>query len=583
MIPSILLLTFYLFISPMLCFTPCPLLGPAFPPLTLNTSDKTISAALKILTQEFDTLVNTTAGTHGDISPNTTFSITLFSSDNGNAENEAFFWQYHHTAPALQQFSYGSHSADQDSIYRIGGLTEVFTVWGLLITEAGGQILNDPITKYLPELLDGTGDQDVIEHVEWEDVTVGQLTSHMSGIARDYCSKDVSIQTSPQTLGLAVHQAVRKPCCDDITSCGSSDFIRHIAAETPVAQAGATPSYSNMAFQLLGYIIERRTGKPFTDSLQQSILTPLNMTKTTIFAPTNSSKGIIPVNKEASGWSAHETSNEASISLFTTPKDLSKAGRAILSSTLLPQSQTNNWLKPVSHTSNPVNSLGAPWVIYSAGNYPNTSMVDTYTVLSNEGRNESLYSSYLGLVPSFGVGFTILSADTEKPADLNAHADLIGDVILEALMGIAAEQALEHFGGGYGHSSARLNSSIVLGVDELPGLFIREFISNGTDFRATLAGILSFPSPVDLSIRLYPVQLVERSGSGSGSRMAFRAVFQDMTELADAGTPTCVSWLDLDKLQYGGRRLDEFVFELDSRGRATGVEIPALQVKLERN
>jgi hypothetical protein len=64
--------------------------------------------------------------------------------------------------------------------------------------------------------------------------------------------------------------------------------------------------------------------------------------------------------------------------------------------------------------------------------------------------------------------------------------------------------------------------------------------------------------------------------------MAFRAVFQDMTELADADTPTCVSWLDLDKLRYGDRALDEFIFELDSKGKAVSVEVPALQVTLER-
>jgi hypothetical protein len=207
-------------------------------------------------------------------------------------------------------------------------------------------------------------------------------------------------------------------------------------------------------------------------------------------------------------------------------------------------------------------------------------MVDIYTALSNEDSNEGLYSSYIGLVPDFGVGFSILSADAEKPADLNAHADLIGDVLLGALMSVAAEQASGNFGGSYGNKGAALNSSIVLGVDKLPGLFIRDFVSNGTDFKGTLAGILGFDSPVDLSIRLYPVQLVEKAESGS--KMAFRAVFQDMTELADADTPTCVSWLDLDKLRYGDRALDEFIFELDSKGKAVSVEVPALQVTLER-
>jgi len=204
-------------------------------------------------------------------------------------------------------------------------------------------------------------------------------------------------------------------------------------------------------------------------------------------------------------------------------------------------------------------------------------MVDIYTVLSNEGNDQSLYSSYLGLVPDFGVGFVILSADNETPADLNAHADLIGDVVLGALMKTAIEQAAQNFSGVY--KASEINSSIKVEYDSLPGLYIQEFVSNGTDFRATLAGILG-TKPADLSIRLYPTQLVEEVGSGS--RMAFRAVFQDMAELADNGTPTCVSWLDVDRFQYGGRGLDEFVFDLDRSGQAVGVEIPALRVELGR-
>ncbi|KAL4901845.1 hypothetical protein BDW74DRAFT_67203 [Aspergillus multicolor] len=203
-------------------------------------------------------------------------------------------------------------------------------------------------------------------------------------------------------------------------------------------------------------------------------------------------------------------------------------------------------------------------------------MVDVYTVLSNEGLNEGLYSSYLGLVPNFSVGFAILSADTETPADLNAHADIIGDVVLEALIVTAIEQAAQNFGGKY--QASGINSSITVAYAELPGLYIDEFISNDTDFRAILAGFLGISSPEDLSTRLYPTQLV--NDSGSGSKQAFRAIFQDTTELADKGTPTCVSWMDLGKWQYGGCGVDEFVFALDANGSAVGVQIPALQVDL---
>ncbi|KAJ5963506.1 uncharacterized protein N7479_003382 [Penicillium vulpinum] len=571
-------LTFLLLFSSAFSFTPCPLLGPAFPPFSLDTNDKTIAGALQKLTQEFDTLVKTNTGVHGDISANTTFSIALFSSNAGNAEDKLFFWEYHYTAPTLNQSSVGSHIADKDSIYRIGGLTEVFTVWSLLLAGEGDQVLDDPVTKYLPELVDSKEEQDMVGPVKWDDITVGQLASHMSGIARDYCSKDVTLQTSSVDAGLPPHQAIHKPCCGE-SNCDSSDFIRHLANQTPVAPAGGTPSYSNMAFQLLGYIVEKRTGKPFSKVLQHDIFDVLGMNETSIFAPNKATAGIIPVSEKASGWLARQGGDKASKSLFSSIKDLATAGQAILNSTLLSKPQTNRWFKPVSHTSNPANSIGSPWVIYSAGSYPNTSMVDIYTVLSNEGNDESLYSSYLGLVPDFGVGFAILSADNETPADLNAHADIIGDVVLVALMKTAIEQAAKNFGGAY--KASNLNSSIAVEYDGLPGLYIQEFVSNGTDFRATLAGLMGIAKPADLSIRLYPTQMVEESGSGS--RQAFRAVFQDTTELADNGTPTCVSWMDLDKFQYGGCGLDEFIFSLDQSGQAVSVEIPALQVSLRRN
>ncbi|KAI3290090.1 hypothetical protein DTO002I6_6495 [Penicillium roqueforti] len=561
--PSISYAPFFLLFSSALSFTPCPLLGPAFPPFSLDTNDKTVAGALQKLTQKFDTLVATNNGTHGDTSPNTTFSIALFSSDAGNAEDEPFFWQYHHTAPILNQSLVGSHTADKDSIYRIGGLTEVFTVWSLLLAGDGDQIFDDPVTKHLPELIDNTTrEQDMNGRVRWEDVTVGQLASHMSGIVRDYCSTDVTLQTSSAEAGLPPLQAISIPCCGGDSKCDSSDFIRHLANQTRVAPAGETPIYSNMAFQLLGYIVEKRTGKPFSKVLHH-IFDVLGMAETSIFAPNSTTAGIIPVSKEASGC----------------VKDLATAGQAILNSTLLSKPQTNRWFKPVSHTSNPANSIGSPWVIYSAGSYPNTSMVDIYTVLSNEGNDKSLYSSYLGLVPDFGVGFAILSADSDTPADLNAHADDIGDVVLTALMETATEQAARNFGGEYKVSN--INSSIVVEYDSLPGLYIQEFVSNGTDFRATLAGLVGVAKPADLSIRLYPTQLVE--DSGSGSKQGFRAVFQDVTELADAGTATCVSWLDIGRLQYGGHGLDEFIFSLDQSGQAVSVEIPALRISLQKS
>ena len=66
-----------------------------------------------------------------------------------------------------------------------------------------------------------------------------------------------------------------------------------------------------MAFQLLGYIIERRTGHSFEDVVQNKILDPLGLKETTIFAPKDSNKGVIPIDQKTSGWSAHFPGSEA--------------------------------------------------------------------------------------------------------------------------------------------------------------------------------------------------------------------------------------------------------------------------------
>lgn len=190
MVPILRASSLFLFFSSAWSFTPCPLLGPSFPPFTLDPSDKVVGSALKNLTARFDNLTKSSTGSHGDISPKTTFSIALFSSDDGSAEDKPFFWDYHHTAPVLKEKSSSSNkdvrNTTDDSIYRIGGLTHVFTLWSLLNQTADQHIFDDPVSKHLPELVNkDSAKDDVIGHVQWEDITVGQLASHMAGVARD--------------------------------------------------------------------------------------------------------------------------------------------------------------------------------------------------------------------------------------------------------------------------------------------------------------------------------------------------------------------------------------------------------------
>lgn len=84
-----------------------------------------------------------------------------------------------------------------------------------------------------------------------------------------------------------------------------------MTSRVPVAAAGQTPIYSNLGFEVLGYILEKQTKSSFADLVQHSILDRLSMNATSVFTPKDSSLGVIPVSKEASGWSSRNAGDKS--------------------------------------------------------------------------------------------------------------------------------------------------------------------------------------------------------------------------------------------------------------------------------
>lgn len=184
-------------------FQPCPILGPRFPLPSGLSSDSIVQSALKNATSTLDELVSTSNSTYGTISSNTTsFSIGLFTSNDPLNYSHPVFYEYHYTAPLMSKTTLGTSKLDSDSIFRIGTVTEVFTVWVFLI-EAGEAHWVNPITNYIPELTRGNG-QTPFGHFPWEDVTLGDLAGHLSGVPRD-CKSELSTGV-PSNNGLRWHR-----------------------------------------------------------------------------------------------------------------------------------------------------------------------------------------------------------------------------------------------------------------------------------------------------------------------------------------------------------------------------------------
>jgi hypothetical protein len=140
---------------------------------------------------------------------------------------------------------------------------------------------------------------------------------------------------------------------------------------------------------------------------------------------------------------------------------------------------------------------------------------------------------------------------------------------------LARAQANATIAGTY---TADNNSTLIIGpATSNPGLAIIELRVNGTDWLAQIARQAEIEPTTDIDFRLYPTSLEK------GNKRAFRAVVQDMDALADAGTPTCISWQQtVDVFEREGLPLDQFVLVTDGGGEVVAVEAAALGVVFRR-
>lgn len=143
---------------------------------------------------------------------------------------------------------------DADSVFQIGSISKVYTATMVMqLVDEGLIELDAPVLRYVPELrLSTPGLVDA--------VTVRHLLTHTSGIDGDHFFDG---GRGDDALGRFV------------TSC------EHIGLTHPV---GATMSYCNSAFSLLGSIIEQVTSTTWDSALRSRIIEPLGLERTVTLA-----------------------------------------------------------------------------------------------------------------------------------------------------------------------------------------------------------------------------------------------------------------------------------------------------------
>ena len=84
---------------------------------------------------------------------------------------------------------------------------------------------------------------------------------------------------------------------------GLIEFFQSLTTLPPSYPADSTPGYSNIAYQILSYALEKLKGKTWFDILNEKVLQPLDLQHTFYSVPNNTREvGLSPGNYSETGW-----------------------------------------------------------------------------------------------------------------------------------------------------------------------------------------------------------------------------------------------------------------------------------------
>jgi CubicO group peptidase (beta-lactamase class C family) len=166
--------------------------------------------------------------------------------------------------------------ATEETIFGTGSVTKSFTALAVMqLAEAGRLSVDDPVVRYLPEFVLSGGRSAA-------GITIDHLLTHSSGLppmpSRFYAMlAEMELDDHEQESVGAILAGY--PPHDPIRSYAELIAFLREHAYMPHGEPGERLSYSNEGYALLGAIIERVSGRRYEDYLDEHILQPLGMAR----------------------------------------------------------------------------------------------------------------------------------------------------------------------------------------------------------------------------------------------------------------------------------------------------------------
>jgi CubicO group peptidase (beta-lactamase class C family) len=187
-----------------------------------------------------------------------------------------------------------------DDIYRIASMTKAITATGIMMLwEQGRIMLDDPISRYIPEFKNPMvlesfkmADSSYTTKPAGREITIRQLLSHTSGLGYGVIDSDERMKAIYKKAGI-VDLFTTEPV-------SIAENIKKLAKLPLHAIPGEKYIYSE-GLDVMGYLIEVVSGKPFDVFLKDHIFTPLGMTDTHFYLPQSKADRLVKIQTKKDG------------------------------------------------------------------------------------------------------------------------------------------------------------------------------------------------------------------------------------------------------------------------------------------
>ncbi len=186
-----------------------------------------------------------------------------------------------------------------DDVFRLASMTKpIVTTAIMILVEEGKCLLEDPLSKYIPEFKNpmvlkevNAKDSTFTSEPSPSEITIRQLLSHTSGIGYGF--------TNTKLSGV-IYGKAKVPDGANMESATIAEKMK-ILAKQPLLHAPGTKWTYGLSTDMAGYLVEILSGKSLSDFCEERILKPLDMKDTHFFRPESDENRMVSVYTEING------------------------------------------------------------------------------------------------------------------------------------------------------------------------------------------------------------------------------------------------------------------------------------------